>query len=284
MLALHAVKRVVSRPALTGLRLTTSCVLAGWIAGMLAASAALAQGAPPTPPRRPADLGAAPSVPAPSSATSGPLRLTPETISPRPATPPAGSAVAAPAAGALTQENAVERVNAYLNSFSTLIGDFSQLGADGRRYQGKLYVHRPGRMRFEYNPPATIQVIADGTTVAVRDRRLATQDNYLIGQTPLKFLLKERIDLRRDVTITRVVVNQDMARITMEDRSTLGGTSRITLNYDARHNVLREWVIVDPQGYETNVQVANLDTTKRPDPALFRINLERIIGDTRSNN
>lgn len=235
----------------------------------------------PFPPRRPADLtppGGTGQTPTSPPQGNAPLRLTPDAMAPsRPALP-------APGATGLTQDNAVERVNAYLNSFSTLIGDFTQLGADGRRYHGKLYVQRPGRMRFEYNPPATIQVVSDGTTVAVRDRRLATQDNYLIGQTPLKFLLKERIDLRRDVTITRVSVDQDLARITMEDRSTLGGTSRITLNYDARNNVLREWIIVDPQGYETNVQVANLDTTRRPDPALFRINLERMIGDGRSAN
>ncbi len=117
----------------------------------------------------------------------------------------------------------------------------------------------------------------------MRDRRAATQDNYLIGQTPLKFLLKERIDLKRDVTITRVAVTDSNVRLSLEDRATLGGTSRITLNFDAKANVLREWVIVDPQGFETNVQLANLDTSRRPDPSLFRINLERILGGSGNN-
>jgi outer membrane lipoprotein-sorting protein len=120
-------------------------------------------------------------------------------------------------------------------------------------------------------------VIADGTTVAVRDKRLATQDNYLISQTPLKFLLRETIDLQRDVKVLRATVAPDAIRVTIEDRATLGGTSRITLNYDPRANVLRQWIIVDPQGYETNVQLANISTTQQPDPALFRINLERLI-------
>lgn len=254
---------------------------------------AQAQAAPPLPPRRPAELGpgatdaepAAPAAPmrlgpaatpppAPAPSASVPL---PPGVSPGPA--PSSNQTAAVAAGApITQENAVDRVNAYLNSFTTLVGDFVQIGADGRRYTGKLYVHRPGRLRFEYNPPATIQVIADGTTVVVRDRRLATQDPYLIGQTPLKFLLKERIDLKRDVTVTRVAVTPDSVRVTLEDRATLGGTSRITLNYDPKANVLRQWIIVDPQGHETNVQVANIDTSRAPDPALFRINLERVLG------
>jgi outer membrane lipoprotein-sorting protein len=117
--------------------------------------------------------------------------------------------------------------------------------------------------------------------VAVRDKRLATQDNYLIGQTPLKFLLKERIDLRRDVKILGVSSRPDLIRVTMEDRATLGGTSRITLHYDPRADRLRQWVIIDPQGYETSVQVANLDTDRRPDPSLFRITINN---DRTSNN
>ncbi len=232
-----------------------------------------ATGSHPEPPRRPSGLGAIETAPA---TPGGPLRLTPEAPArPAPATPAAASTAA------MSEQEAIDRVNRYLNSFRTLIADFSQIGADGRRYEGKLYVDRPGRMRFEYRPPATIEVISDGTTVAVRDKRLATQDNYLIGQTPLKFLLKEQIDLRRDVKITRVVATPDSVRLTIEDRATLGGTSRITLHYDPRASVLREWVIVDPQGYETNVQVANLDTARKPDPNLFRINLERILDTNR---
>ncbi len=230
-----------------------------------------AQPQPPSPPRRPAELeGSARNPAQPQPATSaGPTRLQTDVPlpGPRPATLPAS-------AGALSEDAALERVNSYMNSFQTLIADFSQLGADGRKYQGKLYIHRPGRMRFTYDPPATIEVIADGTSVAVRDRRLATQDNYFIGQTPLKFLLKDQIDLKRDVKVTRVVSTPDAIRVTVEDKATLGGTSRITIHYDPRSNSLKQWVIIDPQGYETSVQVANLDTSRRPDPALFRIATE----------
>jgi outer membrane lipoprotein-sorting protein len=242
----------------------------------------------PQPPRRPADIGSGGGQgAAPSGGAGAPTQLMPESVrrqleqqqpgSTRPPPAPAPAASPGPSSGPLTEDQALDRVGTYLNSFRTLVGDFVQFGADGRRYTGKLYVHRPGRMRFEYNPPATIEVISDGTTVAVRDKRLATQDNYLIGQTPLKFLLKETINLRQDVKVLRVVSSPDSIRVTVEDRATLGGTSRITLHYDPRANALRQWVIVDPQGYETNVQIANLNTAQRPDPALFRINLERII-------
>ncbi len=264
--------RLLAATVAAAIALTGVLALAGGPAG--------AQDAP-MPPRRPADLGQG------AGAGAGqPTQLIPESVRRQLEQQPGGVQQApAPAArpgpaapsGPLSEEQALERVQAYLNSFRTLIADFTQIGGDGRRYTGKLYIHRPGRMRFEYNPPATIEVISDGTTVAVRDKRLATQDNYLIGQTPLKFLLKEQIDLTRDVKVLRVVSQPDMIRVTVEDRATLGGTSRITLLYDPRANVLRQWIIVDPQGYETNVQVANLNTAQRPDPGLFRINLERLI-------
>jgi outer membrane lipoprotein-sorting protein len=252
------------------MRLRATALAALVLAGL--AGTALAQ-TPPVPPRRPGD--AASGNAAPAAPSSGPMRLNTDATAPT----ARGTAPSAPgpATGALSEDAALERVNVYMNSFRTLIADFSQLGADGRKYEGKLYIQRPGRMRFEYRPPATIEVISDGTTVAIRDKKLATQDNYLIGQTPLKFLLKDQIDLKRDVKIMRVTSTADLIRVTVEDRATLGGTSRITLHYDPKANRLTQWVIVDPQGYETSVQVANLDTGRRPDPELFKINLERMI-------
>ncbi len=176
-----------------------------------------------------------------------------------------------------TQGEAVERLNAYFNGFSNLQGDFIQVSADGRRFEGKLYIQRPGKMRFEYRPPVTMEVIADGTSVAIRDKKLATQDLYSIGQTPLKFLVKERMDLARDSVVMGTSTKGDMLSVRIEDRSTLGGTSKITLNYDLAANELRGWVVIDPQGYETSVSVYNLDTQRRPDPKNFVINYERML-------
>src|SRR5882757_7575686 len=105
---------------------------------------------------------------------------------------------AAPAAAGVSAQDAVVRANAYFNGAQTMIADFVQLGADGSRTEGQVYVQKPGRLRFEYDPPARIQITADGTSVAIKDVKLAKQDLYFIGQTPLKFLLKEHIDLASD--------------------------------------------------------------------------------------
>jgi len=209
----------------------------------------------------PAAAGAAEPV---QTAAASPLKATPVKAATR-------------SSGPLSPQEAVEKLNAYFNGFTHLQGDFIQFAANGRRLEGRLYIQRPGKMRFEYEAPATTEVIADGTSVAIRDKKLATQDLYSIGQTPLKFLVKERMDLARDSVVTGVSTKGDMLSVKIEDRSTLGGTSKITLNYDLQANELRQWVVVDPQGYETSVSLYNLDTQRRADPSKFVINYERVL-------
>jgi outer membrane lipoprotein-sorting protein len=217
------------------------------------------------PPRRPPNL--------PGSGATDVAEATPMRISP----------AAMPADGApMSDREIVARANAYFNGISTLVGDFVQTSADGRRIGGKLYLQRPGRLRFAYEQPSNLEVVADGRSVAVRDRKLATQDLYLIGQTPLKFLLRENLDLSRDVRILEAAQEADGVRLSLEDRSTLGGTSKITLYFDRNLEALRRWRVIDPQGFQTTVALSNLDRDRRVDPGLFVINYERMLGDSTS--
>jgi outer membrane lipoprotein-sorting protein len=189
------------------------------------------------------------------------------------------AAVGAPNA-ALAAEDAdpatvLAQANAYFNGMTTLTGNFVQIGADGRRIGGKLTLAKPGRLRFDYDQPSPLEVVADGTSVAVRDRRLSTQDLYFIAQTPLKFLLREKIDLARDLSVTDVANDPGGIRIALEDRSTLGGTSKIQLFFDAEMKTLSQWRITDPQGYQTIVQLSNLQKGKAVDGMQFVINYGR---------
>jgi len=170
----------------------------------------------------------------------------------------------------------VERANAYFTNLNTLVADFTQVGGDGRRTGGTLYLQRPGKVRFEYDPPATLEVIADGRSVAVRDRKLATQDLYSISQTPLKFLLRERVNLGQDIKITGISSEPNGVRINLEDTTTLGGTSRITLFFDPEVQDLNQWRIVDAQGFQTVVVLNQVQKGRRIDQSLFRIQYEEI--------
>ncbi|WP_230534577.1 outer membrane lipoprotein carrier protein LolA [Microvirga roseola] len=173
----------------------------------------------------------------------------------------------------------VERANAFFTNLSTLIADFTQVGGDGRRMGGTLFLQRPGKVRFEYDPPATLEVIADGRSVAVRDKKLATQDLYSISQTPLKFLLREKVNLGQDIKITGITNDGDSVRINLEDTSTLGGTSRITLYFDPQVESLSQWRIVDPQGFQTVVVLNKVERDRPIDQGMFRIQYEAILGD-----
>jgi outer membrane lipoprotein-sorting protein len=171
-----------------------------------------------------------------------------------------------------SQRGLVDRVSNYLSSLQSLTGDFVQIGPDGSRSAGKFYLRKPGRVRFEFEPPSPIEFIADGNSFIVRDRNLATQDLYPLSQTPLRYLLADQIDLARDTKVAAVSQDNNFITVTIEERQLLVQTSRLVLMFSAKDMQLREWTVTDPQGYETMVAVYNLDASHKPDPGLFKIN------------
>lgn len=172
------------------------------------------------------------------------------------------------------QRALVDRVNTYLSNISTLVGDFVQVGPDGARTEGQFYIQKPGKVRFEYKPPSRIDVIADGQSVVVRDRKLATQDLYPLSQTPLRFLLSDHIDLQRDTNLVSVAADDVFVTLVVEDKQQFVGNNRLMLMFGAKDFQLRQWTVTDPQGYDTTVAVYNLDTKTKPDPDLFKINYD----------
>ena len=175
------------------------------------------------------------------------------------------------------QRALVDRVSTYLSGMNTLVGNFVQVGPDGSRTEGRFYLQKPGRVRFEYDPPSPIELIADGSSVVVRDRKLATQDVYPLSQTPLRFLLADQLDLMRDTNIIGVYADDVFVTVVIEERQILAGTHRLMLMFNAKDLQLKQWTVTDPQGYDTTVAVYNLDSTRRPDPTLFRIDYTRQI-------
>ncbi len=120
------------------------------------------------------------------------------------------------------------------------------------------------------NPPR-LEVVADGRSVAIVDKKLNTQDEYFIGQTPLKFLLSGHIDLARDTKVLGVSQEGKTVTIEIEDKAALGGTAHLSLVFDASTFALKQWTMIDAQGFQTVVTLFNLDLTTQPDPALFHI-------------
>jgi len=175
------------------------------------------------------------------------------------------------------QRALLDRISLYLSSVQTMVGNFVQIGPDGGRTEGTFYIQKPGKVRFEYNPPTPIDVIADGSSVIVRDRNLATQDLYPLSQTPLRYLLADHIDLLRDTDVVSASADDTFATVVIEEKQLVVGTSRLMMMFDAKDLQLKQWTVTDPQGLDTTVAVYNLDATKKPDPNLFVINYQRNI-------
>jgi outer membrane lipoprotein-sorting protein len=175
------------------------------------------------------------------------------------------------------QRALADRVSGYLSSVRQLQGKFVQVGPDGGKSEGEFFLQKPGKVRFDYNPPSPIELIADGQSVVVRDRKLATQDLYPLSQTPLRFLLADRIDLMRDTNLVGVYADDVFVTVVIEERQIIAGTHKVMLMFGAQDYQLRQWTVTDPQGFDTTVAVYNLDSRVQPDPNLFRIDYTRVL-------
>ena len=169
------------------------------------------------------------------------------------------------------QKAQAAKVSSYLSSLQTLVGNFVQVGPDGSKTKGDFVIQKPGKVRFEYDAPSQIAIVADGSSLAVRDKKLATQDIYPLSQTPLRFLLSDRIDLLKDTNVVSVTADDTFISVTIEEKQALIGTSRLMLMVGTKDGQLQQWTVTDPQGYDTTVAVYNLDTSKKVDPGLFKI-------------
>jgi outer membrane lipoprotein-sorting protein len=173
------------------------------------------------------------------------------------------------------QRTIIDKINNYLSGVRVLSGRFVQVGPDGGRTQGQFYISKPGKVRFEYDDPSPIELVADGQSVVVRDRKLATQDVYPLSQTPLRFLLSDQVDLIKDTSLVAIYADDVFITAVVEEKNGVVGTSKLMIMFSATDMQLKQWTVTDPQGYDTTVAVFNLDTSKRPDPNMFKIDYTR---------
>lgn len=176
-------------------------------------------------------------------------------------------AAEAPHALSASDKADLDRVSAYLTALGDLQGSFLQVGPDGSLAEGKFYLRRPGRLRFEYTPPTRMLVVADGTWVAVKDGFSAVQ-RYPIGSTPLGILLDKNVNIEGEVAVRAVERQPGVLRITVADRSD-GAAGELTLVFDEPNLQLRQWVVTDAQGLQTTVALRNTQSGIRADNALF---------------
>lgn len=154
------------------------------------------------------------------------------------------------------QAAAAQRIADHFARVRTMMGEFVQFGPRGEQTGGKFYIERPGKLRFNYESPATFKVTSDGTTLVLENTKLKTADVYPLSKTPLKLLLDDRIDLS-DGKVRSVKEEADLTTIQLADKSVFGD-STITLMFDPASYELRQWTITDAQGKDTTVMIFNV--------------------------
>jgi outer membrane lipoprotein-sorting protein len=181
-----------------------------------------------------------------------------------------GQAPAAPLAEA-ERAAAIARVEAYFNGLTTLRARFLQTAQNGALAQGTAWIWRPNRMRFEYDPPEpTLLVAADGQFFHY-DRELRQPSVVPLASTPLGVLLRSPLRLSGDVTVAGVERSGGFLRVTVH-RTGQAAEGRIQLILSEAPMELRQWVVVDAQGFTTRVTLSEIRTGERFDPFLFAFN------------
>ena len=177
-------------------------------------------------------------------------------------------------ARASAQEAAIaQRIADHFSQVKTMAGEFVQFGPRGEQTGGKFFLSRPGRIRFNYEGNANFQVVSDGRSVILENKKMKTVDLYSLGQTPLKLLLDERIDLSGN-KVQSINQESDQTTIKLADKSVFGN-STITMMFDPANYELKQWTITDAQGKDTTVMIFNVQKGVRIDQALFEVDYKR---------
>ena len=164
----------------------------------------------------------------------------------------------------------LDKVSAYLNAIHTLKSNFVQLGPEGDMAQGEFALSRPGKLRFSYNPPSAVLIVATGGDIYVKNSRLNTVDRTSLSDTPFDILLNKDIDLRHNPTITGVE-EQPGALLVKARANTTRSQSNITLVFTYPALELRQWMVKDNQGGVTTVALSGVQTGVSLPDGLFAV-------------
>jgi outer membrane lipoprotein-sorting protein len=181
------------------------------------------------------------------------------------------------ASGTLAQPNVsmtpqdradLARIEAYLDGLRTLKAHFLQVAPNGTISQGTAWLERPGRMRFQYDPPSPLLLVAGHGLVVFHDKSLNQTSNFLISQTPLGILLAEHVRLQGDVTVTGLQRLPGQIQVSLV-RTASPGDGTLTLVFTENPLSLRQWTVLDAQRQETRVTLYNAEIGGQFDPKLF---------------
>ena len=165
----------------------------------------------------------------------------------------------------------VQQAQGYLQALTSAQGTFVETGPNNVRREGRFYLQRPGKMRFEYTNPAGLLVVSDGYNVKRYDPRLKNFQQVPLGRTPLSTFLARNVRLDQGVRIERVTRMASGAfAITARD-SGRPNDGQVVLAFAGDPMRLHEWTITDPQGARTRTQLTSLQPASNLPGRLFQL-------------
>jgi len=182
---------------------------------------------------------------------------------------PLAAPAAPPTPATLTPQDQAElqRIAGYLNNIRTMSARFQQAGGNGAS-SGRMWVQRPGRMRFEYDPPNPVILLADTFYIYHYDRQLQQVQKVGLKSTPAWFLLRDGISFA-DVIVTRMERGPNLIRVSVVE-SNQPDAGSLTMVFSENPLALRQWTVIDQQGRTTHVTLSDLQFGMALDPKLFQ--------------
>lgn len=206
----------------------------------------------------------------PPAATPAPIQTPSPASSPtEPAPAPAETATAPdPETPEDIKTASIQKINDFFNNNTNIEGTFLQTDSSNNQTKGKFYIKQPGRIRFDYDSPSNMRIVSDGKWLSIEDPDLSTYDRYPLSNTPFRMLLKSNVDLAADAEIVDFFKGDDLIILTLADKNE-NDSGKIKLFFSTTDIKLKEWIITDPQGLDTRVQVADLVFGKKISPGFF---------------
>lgn len=159
-------------------------------------------------------------------------------------------------------------IAASMEKVKTASGRFDQLSPDYTTTSGSFAISRPGKVRFDYDDPTPLLIVANGTTVAMQDSELETTDRVPLGSTPLALLLDDNLDFESEAEVVDVSKQGDTVEVTLRDPDgEMDGT--LTLLFTGADHELTGWRTTDSAGNLTQVSLHDVETGKKINPRLF---------------
>lgn len=171
-------------------------------------------------------------------------------------------------------QEAADKINTFFNSFQTLKGDFVQTSPAGRASRGIMHLSKPGKLRFEYEPPNPLLIASDGKWLTIKNKQKEKGDQVPLSSTPLRLIVSSKLNLLQEASVVGFEQNGGFTTMALADKKgSLAG--QIVLVFDDGRNELQQWIIIDGKGRRTTVELGNLEKNVKINPKLFQVTIKR---------